>query len=117
MDFTGFMEEDFDAFTIDGLDERMEAIRERIQPKFKSIGDELSGPLSEMTGKEMHVHIAKHARRTKNPPNDTWMAFCHDKRGYKKHPHFQIGLFDDHCSCGSPIFTSCLVKRILPKRF
>jgi uncharacterized protein YktB (UPF0637 family) len=44
----------------------------------------------------MHVHIARHARRKVNPPKDTWMAFCHNKRGYKQHPHFQIGLFDDH---------------------
>ncbi|GAA0446106.1 YktB family protein [Lentibacillus halophilus] len=96
MAFTGFHQDDFNVFDIDGLDERMESIRNRIQPKFKAIGDELTEPVSRMTGQEMHVHIAKHARRTKNPPNDTWMAFSHDKKGYKKHPHFQIGLFDDH---------------------
>jgi uncharacterized protein YktB (UPF0637 family) len=44
----------------------------------------------------MYLHIARHARRKVNPPNDTWLAICHDKRGYKKHPHFQLGLFDDH---------------------
>src|SRR5690625_3219194 len=44
----------------------------------------------------MYVHIAKHARRTVNPPNDTWMAFAGNKRGYKKHPHFQVGLWGDH---------------------
>ncbi|GEL76025.1 hypothetical protein TMU01_02600 [Tenuibacillus multivorans] len=44
----------------------------------------------------MFLHIAKHARRTVNPPSDTWSAYCHDKRGYKKHPHFQVGLWDDH---------------------
>ncbi|MBP1948756.1 YktB family protein [Virgibacillus litoralis] len=96
MGFKGFTEKDFKIFTIDGLDERMEAIRENIQPKFKALGEELTEPVSEMTGSEMHIHIAQHLRRTKNPPNDTWMAFCHNKRGYKKHPHFQIGLFDDH---------------------
>ncbi|GGK04201.1 UPF0637 protein [Lentibacillus kapialis] len=96
MEFTGFLEQDFNVFTIDGLKERMEAIRETIQPKFKAIGEELSGDISNMTGNDMYVHIAQHARRTKNPPNDTWMAFCHNKRGYKKHPHFQIGMWDDH---------------------
>lgn len=96
MGFTGFTKKDFNTFNIDGLEERMEAIQERIQPKFKAIGEEESDALSEMVGTEMHVHIARHARRTVNPPNDTWMAFCHNKRGYKKHPHFQIGLFDDH---------------------
>ncbi|HLS09204.1 DUF1054 domain-containing protein [Lentibacillus sp.] len=96
MTFTGFSEKDFNIFSIDGLEERMAAIREHIQPKFKAIGEELSASISEMTGQDMYVHIAQHARRTKNPPNDTWMAFCHNKRGYKKHPHFQIGLWDDH---------------------
>src|SRR5699024_5476271 len=30
-----------------------------------------------------------------NPPNDTWLAIAGNKRGYKKHPHFQVGLWDD----------------------
>lgn len=96
MKFTGFTQNDFDTFHIDGLDERMEAIRERIQPKFKALGDELVDELSMLSGSEMHLHIAKHARRSVNPPNDTWLAIAANKRGYKKHPHFQIGLFDDH---------------------
>ncbi|WP_077325925.1 YktB family protein [Virgibacillus siamensis] len=96
MGFRGFSKKDFDTFHINGLDNRMKAIQERIQPKFKAIGEKLTESLEEMTGTEMYVHIAQHARRTVNPPNDTWMAFCHNKRGYKKHPHFQIGLFDDH---------------------
>lgn len=96
MTFTGFEKTDFDIFFIDGLDERMAAIRTHIQPKFKAIGDTLMDDMAALAGNEMYVHIAKHARRTKNPPKDTWMAFSHDKRGYKKHPHFQIGLFDDH---------------------
>ncbi|WP_430786198.1 YktB family protein [Virgibacillus flavescens] len=96
MVFKGFIKKDFRTFTINGLDNRMEAIRERIQPKFQQIGEKLQDDLSTMTGNDMHIHIAQHARRTVNPPNDTWMAFCHNKRGYKQHPHFQIGLFDDH---------------------
>ncbi|MFB4164710.1 YktB family protein [Alteribacillus sp. JSM 102045] len=96
MSFQGFQSSDFDTFHIDGLDERMEAIQERIQPKFKEIGDFLTDELSMMLGKEMYLHIAKHARRTKNPPTDTWLGIADNKRGYKKHPHFQVGLFDDH---------------------
>ncbi|MGO4887939.1 YktB family protein [Anaerobacillus sp. MEB173] len=96
MDFNGFNESDFNTFFIEGLDERMEAIRGRIQPKFRAIGEQLSGDLAAVSGNEMFLHIAKHARRTVNPPKDTWLAICHDKRGYKKHPHFQVGLFDDH---------------------
>ncbi|TXC92105.1 DUF1054 domain-containing protein [Metabacillus litoralis] len=96
MNFKGFYNEDFQTFTIDGLEERMEAIRERIQPKFQVIGQALADDLSATLQTEMFLHIAKHARRTVNPPKDTWLAIAANKRGYKQHPHFQVGLFDDH---------------------
>ncbi len=96
MTFKGFQQKDFETFQIDGLDERMEAIQERIQPKFRGIYEEIADDLDELAGREMHLHIAKHARRTVNPPKDTWSAYCHNKRGYKKHPHFQVGLWDDN---------------------
>lgn len=93
--FQGFEAADFAVFHIDGLDPRMDGIRSRIQPKFKELGEELCDEIAMMAGTEMFVHIAKHARRKVNPPIDTWMSFCHSKRGYKMFPHFQIGLFDD----------------------
>ena len=96
LEFQGFTQNDFNTFTIEGLDERMEAIQTRIQPKFKELGSELVDYLAAQLGNEVYLHIARHARRTVNPPNDTWLAIADNKRGYKKHPHFQVGLFDDH---------------------
>jgi len=96
MDFNGFFKEDFAVFSIDGLPERMTAIKSNIQPKFQIIGKDLCETLTSETGNEMFLHIAKHARRTVNPPHDTWLAICDNNRGYKQHPHFQVGLFDDH---------------------
>ncbi|HIS28224.1 MAG TPA: DUF1054 domain-containing protein [Candidatus Avamphibacillus intestinigallinarum] len=96
MTFQGFTQSDFDTFNIDGLEGRMEAIQTRIQPKFKEIGSNLEDYLSAKLNQEMYLHIAKHARRTVNPPNDTWLAVADNKRGYKKHPHFQVGLWGDH---------------------
>lgn len=93
---THFTKEAFEAFEIEGLEKRMEAIRERIQPVFRNIGAEVSPDLTINLAEDMYVHIAQHARRKVNAPNDTWMAFSPNKRGYKKHPHFQVGLFDDH---------------------
>src|SRR5690625_6876523 len=95
MSFNGFTSEDFKTFQIDGLSERMSAIQERIQPKFKEIGTHLTEDLSAMVGSEMYLHIAKHARRTVNPPNDTWLAIAGNKRGYKKYLHFQFGICYD----------------------
>lgn len=91
----GFSSKEFDIFHLEGLANRMTAIQEHIQPKFKTIGIELTDYLAGKLGNEMYLHIAKHARRTVNPPKDTWLAIADNKRGYKKHPHFQVGLFDD----------------------
>lgn len=90
-----FTTQQFDVFTKDGLDARMEGIRSNIQPLFHQIYEEVGPQLEADVGISLYLHVAKHARRTVNPPKDTWMAICHDKRGYKKHPHFQVGLFDD----------------------
>ncbi|MGO4110196.1 DUF1054 domain-containing protein [Paenibacillus sp. YAF4_2] len=94
--FTGFEQKDFDTFLINGLEQRMSAIEERIRPKFRYLGEKLAGDIAVQASDEMFLHIAKHARRTVNPPKDTWFAICNNKRGYKAHPHFQLGLFDDH---------------------
>ncbi|QGQ96991.1 DUF1054 domain-containing protein [Paenibacillus psychroresistens] len=96
MSFTGFAPTDFATFTIDGLENRMIAIKERIQPKFKALGDILCNETAMLAGNEMYLHIARHARRKVNAPKDTWLAISNNKRGYKQHPHFQVGLFDDH---------------------
>jgi uncharacterized protein YktB (UPF0637 family) len=94
--FEGFKNKDFQVFNIDGLDERMEALKTQIQPKFEQLGQHFAPSLAAMTGDEMHFHIAKHARRTVNPPKDSWVAFANNQRGYKMLPHFQIGLWETH---------------------
>ncbi|WP_332647864.1 YktB family protein [Lysinibacillus sp. 54212] len=87
---------DFDVFKIDGLDARMNALTTIIRPKFHSLGDIFSTYFSTHTGDEFFTHVAKHARRTVNPPKDSWVAFAPYKRGYKALPHFQIGLWNSH---------------------
>ncbi|MBM7564340.1 YktB family protein [Paenibacillus sacheonensis] len=94
--FEGFTPDDFDVFAIPGLEPRMDALIARIRPKLHELGDRLTPFLTELCGEPMFPHVAKHARRTINPPNDTWIAFAPGKRGYKMFPHFQIGLFGSH---------------------
>ncbi|MDW0115867.1 DUF1054 domain-containing protein [Sporosarcina thermotolerans] len=88
--------EDFNVFSIDGLDNRMSALQNRIQPKFGVIGEHIATFLSSHGTGEFYPHIAKHARRTVNPPKDSWVAFAPAKRGYKALPHFQVGLWGTH---------------------
>lgn len=96
MSFNGFTNEDFDLFLIDGLDARMEKLISTLRPKLAHLGEHFAPALSVLTGEEIFPHVAKHARRTINPPNDTWVAFANNKRGYKMVPHFQIGLWHTH---------------------
>ncbi|HEX5564289.1 MAG TPA: DUF1054 domain-containing protein [Sporosarcina sp.] len=88
--------DDFNVFSIEGLEHRMNGLQTKIQPKFQVIGEQISMYLSSRGTGEFFPHVAKHARRTVNPPNDSWVAFAPAKRGYKALPHFQIGLWGSH---------------------
>ncbi|MDK2780896.1 MAG: hypothetical protein PWP61_1193 [Trichococcus sp.] len=103
-----FNKEDFNVFDIQGLDERMAAIRERIQPKFRYFAEAGARFMVSEEGveSEVPVHIAKHLRRTKYAPENTWCAIGGDTRGYKKYPHFQIGIAKEGVS-----FYLCLIDQ------
>ncbi len=96
MNFVGFSQSDFDIFLIPGLEARMKVLIDQLRPKLDHIGREIAPTLSTIYGEEFYPHVAKHARRTINPPNDTWVAWANDKRGYKKHPHLQVGMWSTH---------------------
>lgn len=91
-----FTSKDFKVFSVEGLEPRMEALIKTTRPKLEALGEYFSTYLSQQTDETFYPHVAKHLRRKTNPPNDTWVAFSTNKRGYKMLPHFQIGLFDDH---------------------
>ena len=91
-----WVKDDFDVFLIDGLEKRMEALQHKIQPKFITLGRHFADRLSAHGTDEFFPHVARHARRTVNPPKDSWVAFAPAKRGYKALPHFQIGLWGTH---------------------
>ena len=92
MPFPGFTAADFKVFDVDGFAPRMAAIRSRIRPKLEAAGRHLLPDVTRIGGAEAFAHVAKHMRRTVNPPDDTWVAFAADKRGYKKHCHFKVAI-------------------------
>ena len=91
-----FTLDDFNVFDLRGFNERMGAIMTRIRPKLTSTGEELAPKLSPLVDRPLYVHVAKHARRTVNPPDDTWAAFGANPRGYKKDVHFKVAV-SRHC--------------------
>lgn len=117
MSFSGFENADFEIFSIDGLDNRMEALSSQIRPKLNELGNYFAPTLSALAGEEMFAHVAKHARRTINPPKDTWVAFANNKRGYKMLPHFQIGLWQSHVFIWFAIIYEATQKTDFGKKF
>ena len=94
--FDGFHAKDFEVFAIAGFARRMVAIRSQIQPKLFALAAEIGPKLKPIVGSEVFPHVAKHMRRTVNPPEDTCVAFGPEKRGYKKDQHFKIAI-SRHC--------------------
>ncbi|MGH7324848.1 MAG: DUF1054 family protein [Candidatus Rokuibacteriota bacterium] len=92
MSSCAFSAADFKVFDVKGFQPRMQEIRTRIRPKLEALGHSLAPAIQRTTGEETFAHVAKHARRTVNPPDDTWVAFAGDQRGYKKHPHFKVAV-------------------------
>ncbi len=90
-----FTKEDFKVFNDDTLAGRLNLIKEVIDPKFEKIGAELMDQLEKEYQQQFYMKIAKHQRRTTNPPPDTWLAISQDKKGYKKNPHVELGLWPD----------------------
>ena len=87
-----FVAADFKIFDVMGFGPRMGEIRARVRPKLGAFGESLSSSVGRSVGSQVFAHVAKHARRTVNPPDDTWVAFGPDARGYKKHSHFKIAV-------------------------
>jgi uncharacterized protein YktB (UPF0637 family) len=96
MPFDGFTAKDFQVFAIPEFPGRMAAIRGQIQPKLFALAEEIAPKLKPIVGSETFSHVAKHMRRTVNPPDDTWVAFGPEKRGYKKAQHLKLAI-SRHC--------------------
>ena len=56
-----FKSTDFDVFTVDGLEERMSAIKTNIHPKLEALGNNLQNTYPNKLMRTFY-HVAKHAR-------------------------------------------------------
>ncbi|WP_255570082.1 DUF1054 domain-containing protein [Cohnella sp. CFH 77786] len=110
--FPGFGQADFEAMRAEGLEGRMNAIIGTVRPKLEAAGRDLAPVLSRLSGETMTPHVAKHARRSVNPPADTWVAWSRNPRGYKMHPHFQVGIWPTHVFVQFAIIYECPDKGI-----
>jgi uncharacterized protein YktB (UPF0637 family) len=90
--FEGFEPADFELFAIEDFAGRMGAIRSRVRPKLIALGEDLNSRIGEITGLPAFPHVAQHMRRRVNPPAETWVAFCRDRKGYKRWTHYRVAV-------------------------
>lgn len=113
-----FDEAIFDIFQLETLDGRMTAIREQIQPLFAYYAEKISDKISWETKNEaLPIHIAKHIRRTVHPPENTWVAIGGNKRGYKKYPHFQLGINPNYVFITLSLIDNPLYEKAIAQYF
>ena len=106
----GFTRGDFDVFKVEGFNQRMEQIYAHVRPKLIRLGDELAPEIARKLHMEFFPHVAKHARRTVNPPPETWAAFGPSPRGYKRYGYLAL------CISSAGIHARAVVKSEADKR-
>jgi uncharacterized protein YktB (UPF0637 family) len=100
----GFTPVDFEVFRVEGFDERMQQIYAYVRPKLIRLGDELAPEIARRLHMEFFPHVAKHARRTVNPPPETWAAFGPSSKGYTRFGYLAL------CISGAGIHARAVVK-------
>ncbi len=106
----GFTRTDFEVFKIEGFDERMQQIHAHVRPRLLRLGDELAPELARKLHLEFFPHVARHARRTVNPPPETWAAFGPSPKGYKRYGYLAL------CISGVGVHARAVVKSEADKR-
>ena len=92
MSTLGFKVRDFQVFAVDGFNTRMELLYRYVRPKLVKLGGDLAPELSRKLELEFFPHVAKHARRTVNPPDETWAAFGPSPKGYKRYGYLALSI-------------------------
>lgn len=85
-----FTKKDLEIFLVPGFADRMQLIVDTIHPKLSKLGELLQPQLSRLVDHQLYPHVAQHLRRTVNPPEETWVGFGPDNKGYKPYVHFAL---------------------------
>lgn len=106
----GFTPSDFAIFKVGGFSARMQQIYARVRPKLVRLGDDLAPELARKLHLEFFPHVARHARRTVNPPAETWTAFGPSPKGYKRYGYLTL------CISGAGLHARIVVKAEADRR-
>jgi uncharacterized protein YktB (UPF0637 family) len=100
----GFIRRDFEVFAIEGFSARMAKLDQFINPRLIRLANDLAPELSRRFHMQFFPHIARHMRRTANPPDETFVAFGPSRAGYKRYAYLAL------CVSGAGIHARAAVK-------
>ena len=75
-----------------------------------NLGAELGPELSRKMGLEFYPHVARHLRRSAEPPAETWIAWGPSAKGYMRHGYLAL------CISGAGIHARAIVKAEADRR-
>jgi uncharacterized protein YktB (UPF0637 family) len=88
----GIGPEDFEIFRIEDPDERADVLEGQLAPKLRNLGRQMAAGLSRVTGRDLHFHVSKVARRRGVPPEEVFIAFCENPKGFRGIPYLAIAV-------------------------
>jgi hypothetical protein len=87
---------DFGLFEISDPGRRVAALEGTLQPKLQAIGGQCLGGLSRLSGRPLHLHLARPAPRRGQPLAEVLVAFCDSPRGWRGLPYLGVAVTRAH---------------------
>jgi hypothetical protein len=87
---------DFELFEIDDPEARAAAVDATLQPTLLAIGGLCLPGLARVTGRPLHLHDPRVARRRGQPPEEAFVALSDSARGWRGVPYLAVALTRDH---------------------
>jgi hypothetical protein len=90
---------DFELFGIDDPEERAAALDATLRPRLHAVAALCLPGLSRVTGRTLHVHDGKVARRRGQGPEEIFVALCDSPKGWRGVPHLAVAVTRAHLHC------------------
>jgi hypothetical protein len=87
---------DFELFEIDDPEDRAAAMDATLQPRLLSVAAQCLPGLSRVTGRPLHLHDAKLARRRGQAPQEALVALSDSPKGWRGAPYLAVAVTREH---------------------
>jgi hypothetical protein len=87
---------DFELFEIDEPGRRAAALETTLRPKLQAIGEQCQGGLSRLSGRPLHLHVARTTPRRGQPPGELLVAFSGTPRAWRGLPFLGVAVTRAH---------------------